>query len=88
MEIEIIIDKKATAFQDWIVIEDEEDETPCDFSDILQPVAVLDGQSIARVAKFLYLSPEEKLSKALNYYEGGGFKAVIFYRNRNLRRKE
>ena len=78
--LEITTDKEGTAFQekDGIVIEDGEDEIPSVSPDILQPVAVLDGQSIARVTKFLYLSPEEKLARALDYFEKRGFKVVIF----------
>ena len=47
-------------------------------SDILQPVVILDGQSIGRVTKFLYLTPEEKLSKAFDHFGKKGFKVVIF----------
>jgi len=85
----ITTDKEGTAFQekDGIVIEDGEDEIPSVSPDILQPVAVLDGQSIARGTKFLYLSPEEKLARALDYFEKRGFKVVIFLPKTEVEKK-
>ena len=87
--LEITTDKEGTAFQekDGIVIEDGEDEIPSVSPDILQPVAVLDGQSIARGTKFLYLSPEEKLARALDYFEKRGFKVVIFLPKSEVEKK-
>ena len=87
--LETTTDKEGTAFQekDRIVIEDGEVEIPSVSPDILQPVAVLDGQSIARGTKFLYLSPEEKLARALDYFEKRGFKVVIFLPKSEVEKK-
>ena len=62
-----------------IVIEDDVEENPGDKDEILQPVVILDGQSVARMTKYLYLTPEEKLSKAYGYFAKKGFKIVTFF---------
>jgi len=84
-------EKYITPIHDWVdplaseetvvldeVVIDEDVEASNDSADILQPVVILDGQSIGRVTKFLYLSPEEKLSKAFHHFAKKGFKVVIF----------
>ena len=84
-------EKVTTPIHDWVdplateetVVLDEvvidEDVGPSSHSaDILQPVVILDGQSIGRVTKFLYLSLEQKLSKAFDHFAKKGFKVVIF----------
>jgi len=79
-------EKVTTPIHDWVdplateetVVLDEDVEASSDSADILQPVVILDGQSIGRVTKFLYLTPEEKLSKAFDHFGKKGFKVVIF----------
>jgi len=63
-----------TLVLDEVVIDEDVEAS----SDILQPVVILDGQSIGRVTKFLYLTPEEKLFKAFDHFGKKGFKVVIF----------
>jgi len=84
-------EKYITPIHDWVdplaseetvvldeVVIDEDVEASNDSADILQPVVILDGQSIGRVTKFLYLSSEQKLSKAFDHFAKKGFKVVIF----------
>ena len=74
---EIIIEEHVVKGE--VVIDDDVEVVKDAGGDILQPIVILDGQSICRVAKFVYLTPEQKLSNAFDHFTKKGFKVVIFF---------